>query len=160
MIWEVVESAGAIVGLATGAAVLFERMTRGRPVFILASEKSHDSLQGRILRLKAINPNRKPILVSVCLDNRIGRFGIAADEELNSTIAAWVNGTVDVLINGETTEIFPVLLPDNFSDLDEDHFVPLQLKWRFPQAGAWAFWHRVTIGIRKADYDKMSYVWK
>jgi len=147
IVWELIQGVGALVGLATGLFVLWERMTKHSPNIFVRSEPF---LGGqRYLSVRIENRSDRPIFVEAQNGVENGELRVAIDNSIEAIVTSLLPGTSTFLVDGKETKDFPLLKGPDFSEMDPVNECTLSIRWRFAQPILLRAWRRRTISISK-----------
>lgn len=147
VIWELVQGLGALVGLATGIFVLWERLTKHSPLSYFVSEPFHGGQ--RYLFARVSNRSDRPIFVAVQNGMENGQMRISLNDSTRAIVTSLLSGTSTFLINGNEVRDFPLLKAPDFGEMDLDNVCTVEIQWRFAQPIIWQAWRKRTLTISK-----------
>jgi hypothetical protein len=153
--WEVIKAFGGVVGLLTGGFVLFDRLTRDRPNFILMRKRAAGDQEKFSIYLRVSNPSYRPIILRVVNGSQPGVLSVFASYETKAIIDGMVPGKSTIVVDGGTDTLLPIWRPDNFEKLDSEVYLPISLRWKYVQPHLWLPWRLYKTGMTKRDYQAM-----
>lgn len=101
LIWETAKGIGAIIGLATGAFVVWDRFYRMTPTAVVVVRPLIPGGIPKATYLQVRNRADRPILVSWQNGQREFSFGIAKDHSTRSIVASFVGGRETIVIDAD-----------------------------------------------------------
>ncbi|NRP19275.1 hypothetical protein LPJGGPFB_02530 [Ensifer adhaerens] len=150
--WEYVNGIGSIVGLITGAFVIWERFLRYTPsAFLIAQPYIPGGAQkGAYLRI--INRSERPIIVRWPTGMKDHTLSIARDHSTRSIIRTILEGDLATAIDGSSEHLFPVHTPNNFPEIPNDGTMSIEVSWRFAQPLIYKHDRTLKVSISKEAY--------
>lgn len=155
MFWQVVQGVGALVGLATGLFVLWERVTKEVPAAYFVGTPFAPLLRQRFLFLRVVNRSERPIFVATTNGSRPGEYKIAKDDSTRSIVISVVPGESTFVVDGNTTVDFPLLNPPDLEERSLDDRIELNIRWQFVQPG-WHAWRHWRLSMTKRAHLLLS----
>lgn len=149
IVWEIVKGLGAVVGLATGLFVLWDRFWRMTPAAVVVMRPVSEG--GRVLspHLSIRNPADRPILVRWENGSRQGRFSLAKDWSTRSIVVSALGGETTAVVDAGETKEFPLHKPEDAGRIDPDNLIEVDLYWRFAQPKIWKRDRRIRVALPK-----------
>ena len=158
MIWEGIQGLGAVVGLLTGTFVIWERITKHRPVaYFVAIPFVHG--EEKFVSLRVSNPSLRPLFIRVRNGTVGGAMRLAEDDSIRSIVKSIVEGESTFVVDGSSSQDFPVLKPPDFERMDLQNEMVLYLHWRFAQPIVWREWRRIRVGLSKHSFVTLTKEW-
>lgn len=148
-LWETVKGLGALVGLATGGFVLWDRFYRMTPTAVVVVRPMSSTSVVNSPYLQIRNPADRPILVRWQNGIPRGRFGLAADGSTKSIVVSLMEGESTVVIDSGETREFRLLKPNDAEDIDPENTIEADLYWRYAQPKLWKRDRRIRVSIPK-----------
>jgi hypothetical protein len=155
-IWEFVSGLGALVGLATGIFVVWDRFFRHSPTAIVIARPLIPGGKVNGTYLQVTNRSDRPILVSWKSGVRDGQFGVAAGDSTLQIAESVLDGHRTVVIEPTSAYDFVLLMPPQYSELDVDSRVEARLLWRYAQPVIWQTDRQIKVSVPKRSLMLMS----
>ena len=132
MILEVVQLAGAIVGLLTGGFVVYDQTTKRWPLFLLSvSQPGFDG--ERRIELRVLNRSQRLLLLRVEEHQPAGHFRLGLDDTTRSTVASAMGWELNTIVEANCDRCFGLMNPSDFTQIPDKHLVYIKIEWRFAQ---------------------------
>ena len=106
--------------------------------------------KGAYLRVQ--NRSERPIIVSWPNGSSPNSLRIALNHDTRSIVVSLIDGRTSVAIDGHSTQIFPILRPNNWADLNDEQTVEVSVKWRFAQPLLFKRHRSIAVRITKQAY--------
>lgn len=150
--WEVVKGVGALVGLLTGAFVVWERVLKESPLaFIIARPLLPGGMtNGAYLHIANRSP--RPLLVSWRSGILNHQFGLASDHSTRAIVHSMLPGERTQVVEGNETADFVLLKPNNFSEIAPNNIIDVDVHWSFAQPILWQHPRRLNVRITKRAF--------
>lgn len=155
-VWDFVRGLGAIVGLATGLFVVWDRFFRFAPSAIVIVRPLIPGGIPKAAYLRVTNRADRPILVSWQNGRRNGEFGIAADHSSRAIIVSILEGCRTIAIDpSEATELV-LFDPPDIDEIDPENTIECELSWRYAQPKIWKRDRRISVRIPKRSLMQLD----
>ncbi|TYR32090.1 hypothetical protein FY036_13480 [Mesorhizobium microcysteis] len=148
-LWDTIQGVGAIVGLATGLFVLWDRVFRFSPTAIVVVRPLLPGGMPKGTYLQISNPSDRPIIVSWRAGMRPNEFSIAEDHQTRSIVAALLEGGRSTVIDPASHRELLLLKPSNVDVIDPDNTIECEIYWRYAQPKIWKRDRRLSVAISK-----------
>ncbi|MBY3059437.1 hypothetical protein HF263_25705 [Rhizobium leguminosarum] len=119
---------GSIIGVVTGAFVIWERFFRYQPTAFIISKPLIPGGAQKGCYLRVVNRSERPIVKSL------------------------LHGEKAVVLDGGQEVAFPVLTPPNWRSLDPDQTMETTVRWRFVQPVIWKRDRSFLVRISRRSY--------
>lgn len=153
-LWEFIKGFGALIGLMTGAFVLWERVVKDRPVAFIIREQ-HGPNAHSTSKLRIINRSQRPVLIWWQYCSGPHAFMIAKGTNDREIITALHSGEAAQIIDGNTTLDLPLYPPDRLNEIEPDNVIETTLRWSFVQPIIWQHPRNISVRIKKRAYQAL-----
>lgn len=144
---------GSIIGIITGAFVLWERIFRYEPSAYLIAKPMIPGGVHKAVYARIINRSDRPIVLSWPNGRTDSVMRIAIDHSARAIVGSVFEGTESVVLDGQEEKNFPVMLPPNWQDLEQGATIEIVITWRFVQPLLWKRDRYFTIRVDKRSYQ-------
>lgn len=150
--WEFIKGTGALVGLATGAFVLQERLSKDAPIMFIVGLPY--SIQGTLFPyLRVVNQSRRPMVLSWAVGVRRHEFTLRTNNSTRAIISSLMPGHMSMIVSGNTETDLPLSNPTNFNEISFDNAIELNVTWQLAQPIIYQRPRKKRIVIVKKTYE-------
>jgi hypothetical protein len=153
--WAIVTDLGGLVGLATGAFVVWDRIFKDRPTaYFVAAPLGGIGRRSVYLRVK--NLRERPIFVGMQSGTAPGMFVVAFDHSTESIVSSLFHGERTLVLDGGKSVDLPVMEPSGFEELPPYSKIKVALCWRYAQTQLLPIRREIGAAILKQDYETLE----
>lgn len=154
-VWEFIKGLGALVGLATGAFVLWERVFRDRPLATIVPAPLIPGSATIVARLRIVNRTVRPVLIFWQSADDGNRFRVSRSTSIKSIIEAAIPGDRCQVVQGEASIDLELFKPPRMDHIDDDNIIEAEVYWQFAQPVLWQRPRRLPVRIKKSAFLRL-----
>lgn len=151
-IWAVIQGCGALVGLATGAFVVWDRVIKEWPVAFIVREPLMPGSINTVSKLRIINRSQRPLLVWWRAGENSNEFRIARDDSVREIVTSLLPGEPKHIVDGNETVDLELLKPGRMDEIALDNIIETRIHWAFVQPAIWQRRRTIPVRITKKAY--------
>ncbi len=155
LIWDTLTGVGAVIGILTGAFVLWDRMFRFSPTAVVVTKPLIEGGMNMGIYLRLKNPSERPVLIT-WENGEPGCFRIADDHSTKEIVHAAIGGRRTIAVDPGTERNLGLLQPGDYSEINLDNRIEARIWWRFAQPQVWQRDRRIPVSIPKRSLAIMS----
>ncbi|GHD07694.1 hypothetical protein ACFOEZ_04115 [Tianweitania populi] len=153
--WEVVKGIGAVVGLLTGAFVVWDRSMRHYPFAVVTARPMIPNGMNYHALLFIENPSPRPIILEWKNGAGPGQLRVAVDNSARGIIKSILEGRSTLVLDQKSTVELVLLKPSDYAELPADQTVTYEIGWQYAQPSLYKPKRHLRGGIAKRDLQTL-----
>lgn len=152
LVWNFISGLGSIVGLMTGAFVLYDRIIRCRPkIYVIISDNGIE----RYPSLVITNTDERVLQVRIAHHVDAASAMLVPDDKTFSLIQLLVNGEAVFPIGAGSTATLEIKSSDELQGQQKN--IDVKVQWKYLQSSSpfRSRWNATTVTIDRDDYRRL-----